>query len=410
MNGALIFILMAMFIDAMGIGIIAPVAPQLIMSLTHVNVSEAARFGGWLMVSYAAMQFLFAPVLGNLSDRFGRKPVLLGSLGALTIDYLLMGFAPSIVWLFVGRLIAGVAGATYGTANAAIADFVPAEERAKFYGLLGAAWGVGFVIGPVIGGLLGGYGARVPFWVAAGLAAISFALGALVFRETLAREKRRPFKWQRANLLGGIRHLRAYPVLMPLLGVVFCYQIAHDTLPSTWMYFTMARFNWGPREVGLSLTAVGVATAVVQGGLIGPLIKRLGERRSVLLGLSCGAAAFTGYALSSQVWMLLLSIAIGAFFGLVMPALTSQMTRAVPADSQGELQGAIASIGSFTAIFAPFLMTQLFAYFTAADRAVTFPGAPFAAAAALLSVCLVIFALNRYSSSTQPRAEPAAKS
>ncbi len=387
------FIMMMMLIDAMGIGISAPVAPRLIMELTGSPVDDAAGMSGWLMAAYAAMQFLFAPVLGNLSDHFGRRPVLLVSLASLVIDYLIMGLAPTIAWLFVGRILAGSAAATYPTANAVIADVIPGDERARYFGMLGASWGVGFVLGPALGGLLGGYGSRVPFFAAAALVSLNLLLGLVVFRETLAAQNRRPFALKRSHMLAALRELRVYPVAMLLLVVVLLYQIAHDVLPATWTFYMIERFHWSPGQIGLSLTAVGVCTAIVQGGLVGPITRRLGEARSVYLGLLVGAVSMLGYALAPTPLWLLLAIAVGAFFGLTMPALQSVMTRSVAANAQGELQGAIAGIGSLIAIGAPLAMTQLFRNFASANPSfgLHLPGAAFIAGALVLLVAVVFF-------------------
>jgi len=392
-RGVIAFVLLMMLVDAMGLGIVVPVTPRLIMELTGSAVGGAAGMGGALLAAYAVMQFLFAPVLGNLSDRFGRRPVLLGSLAALLIDYLIMGLAPTLGWLFVGRMLAGSAGATYPTANAVIADVTPGAERARYFGMLGAGWGVGFILGPVVGGLLGGFGSRVPFFAAAGLVALNLLLGLVVFRETLGLENRRPFALKRSHLLAALRELRTYPVALLLLVVVVLYQIAHDVLPATWTFYMIERFHWSPREIGLSLAAVGICTAIVQGGLVGPITKRLGEKTSVYLGLLIGAASMLGYATAPSTPWLLVAIAVGAFFGLTMPALQSVMTRNVAANAQGELQGAIAGIGSLIAIFAPIAMTQLFRGFSSASPPLGLhvPGAAFIAGALALAVATLFF-------------------
>lgn len=392
-RSVMVFVLLLMLIDAMGIGIVAPVTPRLIMELTGSEVSGAAGMGGALMAAYAVMQFLFAPVIGNLSDRFGRRPVLLGSLAALLIDYLIMGVAPTMGWLFAGRMLAGSAAATYPTANAVIADVTPGAERARYFGLLGAAWGIGFILGPVVGGLLGGFGSRLPFFAAAGLVALNLLLGLVVFRETLSTELRRPFALKRSHLFAALRELRAYPVALLLLVVVALYQIAHDVLPATWTFYMIERFHWSPREIGLSLAAVGICTAIVQGGLVGPITKRLGEKTSVYLGLLVGSASMLGYAAAPTTAWLLLAIAIGAFFGLTMPALQSVMTRHVAANAQGELQGAIAGIGSLIAIFAPIAMTQLFRSFTSTNPPLGLhvPGAAFIVGALVLAAAMLFF-------------------
>ena len=392
-RGVIGFVLLLMLVDAMGLGIVVPVTPRLIMELTGSAVAGAAGTGGALLAAYAAMQFLFAPVLGNLSDRFGRRPVLLGSLAALFIDYLIMGLAPTLAWLFVGRMLSGSASATYPTANAVIADITPSDGRARYFGMLGAAWGIGFILGPVVGGLLGGFGSRVPFFAAAGLVALNLLLGLLVFRETLAPGHRRPFVLKRSHLLAALRELRAYPVALLLLVVVVLYQIAHDVLPATWTFYMIERFHWSPRAIGLSLAAVGICTAIVQGGLVGPITKRLGENTSVYLGLLVGSASMLGYAAAPSGAWLLLAIAVGAFFGLTMPALQSVMTRNVAANAQGELQGAIAGLGSLVAIVAPIAMTQLFRSFASADPPLGLhvPGAAFIAAALALALAALCF-------------------
>jgi DHA1 family tetracycline resistance protein-like MFS transporter len=375
---------MALFIDSMGIGIIIPVAPKLIMELSGLPLAEAAPIAGWLTLSYALMQFLFSPVLGNLSDKYGRKPILLASLATLAVDYVLIGLAPTLAWLFVGRIIAGIAGATFATANAVVADIIPPEKRAKYFGLNGAAWGMGFVIGPVIGGLLGQYGPRVPFFAAAAFTAVNLLIALAVMRETLPPADRREFSARRANALGALQSMRRIPGAMLVLFVLLMYQIGHDTLPSTWVWVTMAKFGWTERDVGLSLAVLGFGTIIVQGGLVGLFTKRIGEHRTALLGLGCGAVGFVGYAFATTPAMLFASVPLGCLIGLTMPALRAILSRATPANAQGELQGAIAGIVSFTAVVIPFTMTHLFSWATATHP--PFPGASFLAAAVALAV------------------------
>jgi DHA1 family tetracycline resistance protein-like MFS transporter len=375
---------MALFIDSMGIGIIIPVAPKLIMELSGLPLAEAAPIAGWLTLSYALMQFLFSPVLGNLSDKYGRKPILLASLATLAVDYVLIGLAPTLAWLFVGRIIAGIAGATFATANAVVADIIPPEKRAKYFGLNGAAWGMGFVIGPVIGGLLGQYGPRVPFFAAAAFTAVNLLIALAVMRETLPPADRREFSARRANALGALQSMRRIPGAMLVLFVLLMYQIGHDTLPSTWVWVTMAKFGWTERDVGLSLAVLGFGTIIVQGGLVGLFTKRIGEHRTALLGLACGAVGFVGYAFATTPTMLFASVPLGCLIGLTMPALRAILSRATPANAQGELQGAIAGIVSFTAVVIPFTMTHLFSWATATHP--PFPGASFLAAAVALAV------------------------
>lgn len=384
-------IMMTLFIDSMGLGIVIPVAPRLIVELTGRSLADAAPLGGWLAASYAIMQFLFSPILGNLSDRYGRKPILMGSLAALSIDYLLMGFAPTLAWLFLGRLIAGMAGATFATANAVVADIIPAAERSRYFGLNGAAWGLGFIVGPVIGGLLGGYGSRLPFFFAAGLAALNFVIALAVLRETLAPTERRTFTLQRANLLGALRALRPIPGAIGLLVVLFLYQVGHDTLPSSWAWVTMLKFGWDERGVGLSLAALGLGSALVQGGLVGPLTRRFGEYRTASLGLGGAAIGFIGYALAPSAGWMFVAILPASLLGLTMPSVRGILSRAVPANAQGELQGAISAVVSFTAVIVPFSMTQLIHAATRPDGRWYFPGAPFAAGALALLTGLALF-------------------
>lgn len=391
MTGSTIFIVVSMFIDAMGIGLIAPVAPRLIMQLTGSDLGGAAPIAGYLMLAYACMQFLFAPVIGALSDHFGRRPVLLASMAALTIDYLLMSVAPTIAWLFVGRLIAGIAGATYPTANAALCDLHPPEQRAKFFGLIGAAWGVGFIIGPALGGLLVTYGLRAPFFAAAAIAGLNLLLGAVLFPETLPAALRRPFAVHRANLLGALRQVRVHPGLPLLLAVAFLYQIAHDAMPATWAFFTMRKFAWNEQQVGISLAVIGVSTAIVQGGLIGPIIARVGEVRAARYGFIAGITSLGGYAFATQAWMIYPLIAIGSLFGLTMPSIRSLMSSQVPADAQGELQGAMSGVMSISAVISPIAMTQLFHAATRPSLAAPFPGAPMLLAAMLLVAAALCF-------------------
>jgi len=372
---------MALFIDSLGIGIIIPIAPQLVMELSGATLAEAAPIAGWLTLAYASMQFIFSPILGNLSDRYGRKPILLASLAALSVDYVLMGLAPTLAWLFIGRIIAGIAGATFATANAVVADLIPHAERAKCFGLNGAAWGMGFIVGPVIGGLLGGYGSRVPFFAAAVFTALNFLIAIIVLRETLPITQRRAFSVRRANVLGALKSLRVIPGAALLLVVLFFYQIGHDTLPSTWTWTVMAKFDWTERDVGLSLAALGLGTAVVQGGLVGMFTRKLGEHRTAIIGMTGGALGFLGYAFASSPAMLFASIPLGCLLGLTMPSIRAMLSRRVPANAQGELQGAISGIVSFTAIVAPFAMTHLFSI---ATSRFDFAGASFFAAAFVL--------------------------
>lgn len=395
MRRSILFILITVLVDVIGLGIIIPVTPELIQELSGEGLDRAAIYGGWLLFLYAALQFVCAPILGGLSDRFGRRPVLLLSLLAFGLDYLLMGLAPTLVWLFIGRAVAGAAGASVTTANAYMADVTPPERRAANFGLIGAAWGVGFVIGPVLGGFLGEFGPRVPFFAAAALALANALYGFFVLPETLPPEKRRAFDWSRANPLGSLARMWGHPVLGAMLGVLVLYQIAHDANPSVWSYYTMERFDWSERDVGLSLGVVGMLIAIVYGGLVGPVVARLGEDRTVRYGLLVMAIGFIGYSLSTEGWMMLAFIVPFALGCVAMPALRGMMANRVAPDEQGELQGALTSLASLTAIGAPLLMTRLFGTFAAPDASVYFPGAPFLVAGVLLVIASFWFTVAR---------------
>ena len=390
---ALVFIFLTMLIDTIGLGVIIPVSPGIIAGLTHESLSGAARWGGWLFFVYALMQFLCAPLIGNLSDRFGRRPVLILSLLMLGVDYAITGLAPSIAWLFIGRTLSGMAGASYPTVNAYIADISPPEKRAANFGLTGAAFGLGFIIGPALGGLVGEYfGLRAPFFVAAGLAVTNALFGLAVLKESLPKENRRSFSWLRANPLGSLTALKRYPALTILFAVVAMIRLAHDALPSTWTYYTMLKFSWGPAQVAWSLVAVGVLMAFSFGLLPRLLVPRLGESRSVFLGLCCAAIAYAGYAFAPTPLVFYGWMVIFALGAVAQPALNAVMSHLAPANEQGELQGAIASIGGLTSIVSPLVMTHLFSWFTSGHAPVYFPGASFFAASLFELAALILFA------------------
>lgn len=392
-RGAFVFVFIAVLVDSIGFGIILPVLPQLIMQLTGVTVDRAAAYGGWLAFVYALMQFFCAPVLGNLGDRFGRRPVLLFAIFSLGVDYLIMGFAPTIGWLFLGRTLAGIAGASFTPAYAYVADITPPEKRAQHFGLMGAAFGIGFVLGPAIGGLLGGLGPRAPFFTAAVIALANGTLGLLALPESLPRESRRPFEWRRANPVGTLRQMRRYPAIMWLLGAVLLWQIAHQVLPSTWAFYTISRFHWTSRGVGLSLAFVGTVMAVAQGVLTRVLIPALGgERRAAAAGMLAAMVAYIGYALATQGWMMYVVSLSTAIFALTYPSMNALASQQIPASAQGELQGAVASLYGLSAIIGPPLMTQVFGYFSRADAVVHLPGAAFLTAALLTAACGALFA------------------
>jgi len=390
-RAALTFILLSVFIDSVGFGIIIPSLPSVIMQLTGVTLSQAADWGGYLMAVYALLQFFMAPVLGNLSDRIGRRPVLLASLAAFGADFLLTGLARTMTWLFIGRAVAGVFGASFAAANAYIGDISDDGNRAKNFGFIGAAWGSGFTLGPVIGGFVAQHvDARAPFFVAAALALANVVFGFFVLPESLPPERRRRFEWARANPFGAFRSLAHLPTVAGLLAVVFLYQVAHDSLPAVWMYYTPFKFGWNQAEMGLSLTFVGIMTVIVMGGLTGVIVPRIGERRAIMLGLLLFALGFLGYAFATQGWMIYAAIVIGCLGGIANPAVQSVMSRQAGPSAQGELQGAVASLNSVAAVLSPLIMTQLFSYFSAPTAPVLFGGAPYLLAALLVFLCVLI--------------------
>jgi DHA1 family tetracycline resistance protein-like MFS transporter len=388
---ALAFIIIVVLLDAIGFGIILPVTPKLIIELADVDLSNASQLGGYLMFAYALMQFFAAPILGNLGDRFGRRPIILYSLVVLALGYAMMAAAPTLMWLFAARLIAGAASSTFALAYAYITDITPEDKRAQRFGMVGAAFGGGFILGPVIGGLLGELGPRVPFIVAAVLAALNVVYGYIMLGESLPETSRRPFELRRANPLGALLALRKYPVVSGLAFAYFLYMLGHLSLPSTWTYYTMEKFAWSEAQVGLSLGYAGVFMILVQAFLIRWAIPTLGAYRAGLIGLIAMAIGFSGYALSANGTQLYFWLALAALSGFVSPAFQSIMTSQVPANAQGELQGALSSMNSVTSIIGPLLMTQLFARYTGAEASFYLPGAPFLAAAVLTVVSLVLF-------------------
>lgn len=388
----LAFILITILLDMIGLGIILPVLPGLILDLTGGTVARSAVIGGYLVVVYALMQFMFSPVLGNLSDRFGRRPILLLSLLGLTVDYLLMGFAPTLSWLFLGRLLAGVSGAAVGTATAYIADITPREKRSQRFGLIGAAFGLGFIIGPVIGGELGEISPRAPFYAAAGLAFANFLFGLIILPESLVMRKRRRFDFKRANPFGAIMAFKKFPIILWMLGVLFLFSLAGQTYPSVWNFFTIERFQWTSSQIGRSLAVFGLLFALVQGLIIGRVIKLVGESATVMLGLLAGAVAFFGTAFIQTPVGLYGFLVVGAFSGLAAPAINGLMSGRTPDNAQGELQGAVNATNSLTAVIGPLAATQLFAYFTrSSDAPGYFPGVSFFAAGILILIAGAVY-------------------
>ena len=394
---ALAFIFITMLVDTIGLGIIIPVTPKLITELTGEGMSEAARWGGWLFFVFALMQFFCAPAIGSLSDRFGRRPVLIGSLAMLGVDYLITAVAPTIFWLFVGRFLSGIAGAAYPTANAYIADVSPPEKRAANFGLVGAAFGIGFVIGPAIGGLLGQYGSRVPFYVSAAIAFCNAIYGLLVLKESLPLASRRKFEIWRANPVGALLALRRFPAMLALFGVVVLMRLAHDANPVIWTYYTMLKFNWSPVQVGYSLMVVGAMLTLVFSFVTRIAVPRIGETRAEYLGLACGSVGFMGYAFADHGWVLYSWMTVWVLIGLAGPALNAIMSREVGPSEQGELQGALASLGSLTSVAAPPILSNLFGYFTGNTAPFYFPGSAFFAASLCLALSAAVFAWARRS-------------
>ncbi len=393
---ALAFIFITVIVDVVGLGIIIPVMPTLIQQLIGGTLSEASEYGGWLMFAYASTQFFFASVLGNLSDRYGRRPVLLLSLLGFCINYLLMGWAPSILWLFIGRLVAGITGASHTVAAAYIADVSPAEKRAQNFGLLGAAFGIGFIIGPVLGGILGHYGPRVPFFAAAALSFINAVYGYFIVPESLTKENRRPFSWRKANPIGSFKHIRRFPEIGALVICIALVNIAAHAVQSTWAYYTMERYGWTERMVGISLGFVGVLLAVVQAGLLRVIIPKIGAERSVIIGLSLYTVSLPVMAFAVESWMLYAACVPYVLAGIGGPAIQGIISNRVPHTEQGQIQGGLTGVISLTAVIGPPLMTSLFAEFTKENTTIYLPGAPFIVGAVLTGIS-VILAVNHFS-------------
>jgi DHA1 family tetracycline resistance protein-like MFS transporter len=391
-KSAFVFVFITVLVDSIGFGIILPVLPRLIMQLTGVSIDQAAEYGGGLSFVYALMQFFCAPILGNLSDAFGRRPVLLFALLALGCDYFIMGFAPTIGWLFVGRLIAGIAGASFTPAYAYVADITEPAKRAQSFGLMGAAFGTGFILGPAIGGLLGNLSPRAPFFVAGAIALTNSAFGYFALPESLPLAARRAFYWARANPLGTLAQVRKYPVVTWLLAALFLWQLGHQVLPSIWAFYTISKFNWTSAQVGYSLAWVGMVMAIAQGLLTRVLIPWLGgERRAALAGMAAAVVAYLGYAFATQGWMMYVVSLSTFIFALSYPSMNAIASQHTPANAQGELQGAVACLYSLSAILGPPLMTQVFARFSSPTARVHFPGAPFLVAALLSVGCAALF-------------------
>jgi DHA1 family tetracycline resistance protein-like MFS transporter len=389
-SAAIGFIFITMLIDITGWGIIIPVIPKLIAELIQGDISEAAKYGGWLGFAFAFTQFIFAPLVGNLSDQYGRRPIILISLFAFALDYLLLAFSPTITWLFVGRIIAGLSGASITTASAYIADISTPENRAKNFGMIGAAFGLGFIIGPVLGGLLGQYGSRVPFYAAAILCLCNFLYGYFILPESLSKENRRAFDWKRANPIGAIKRLKKYPQLIGLVVAIFLLYVGSHAVNSNWSFYTMYQFNWNERMVGISLGVVGLFVGIVQGGLIRWTSPRLGNEKSIYIGLGLYTFGMLLFAFATQSWMMFVFLIPYCLGGIAGPALQAVVSGHVPANEQGEIQGTLASLMSASAIIGPPMMTNTFYFFTHKEAPFEFAGAPFLLGGFLMLLSTII--------------------
>lgn len=388
---ALIFIFITLLIDVIGFGLIIPVLPGLLEEMTGGSLSTASQWGGLLMFTYAAMQFVFSPIVGALSDAYGRRPVILAALFAFSIDFIIQGFAPNIGWLFVGRILAGITGATFTSASAYIADVSPPEKRAQNFGIIGAAFGMGFIIGPLLGGVVSHYmGLRAPFFVAAGLAMLNWLYGFFILPESLTPDHRRPFNWKRANPVGTLMQLKKYPVVLGLVGALVAIYVAGHANQSTWTYITMEKFGWDTKMVGISLAVTGLAVGLVQGWLARILIPKMGPKNAVFFGLGMYVIGFVLFAFATQSWMMFAFMAPFSLGGLAGPSLQGIISNQAPQNAQGELQGALTSIVSLTSIVGPLVMTNLFAWFTGPSAPVHFAGAPFLLGAVLSFVSFLL--------------------
>ncbi len=408
-KSSLVFVFLVVLIDMLGFGIIMPVLPKLITGITGDTLSGAAVYAGWLAFAYAAMQFVFGPVIGNLSDRYGRRPVLLGALGGYAIAYMLMGFSSSILWLFAARIIAGVMGASFSTAYAYIADISPPEKRAQNFGLIGAAFGLGFIIGPAVGGILGEYGTRLPFFAAAALAALNLAFGFFMLKESHPPEKRRPFDIARANAVVALRGLHGQnKIVFWYATALTVWMTAHVVYPIIFAFYAMEAFGWSEWTVGMALACVGIGAAIVQGLLIRVLIPRIGERNAVIIAALSMAISSVFYVVAGpdQGWLIFLAIPVGSLQGLFQPSINGLMSNAVSDETQGELQGAVASLQSMASVIGPPLFAAVFAAFTVAGSIYYLPGAPFGLAGIVSLVALAIFLRGYALHCTSDEVEP----
>lgn len=386
-----VFIFITIVLDSMGIGIIMPVMPDLIREVGRVDLSEAALWGGTLTAVFAINQFLFSPIIGGMSDTYGRRPILLVALFVMAIDYLVMGFAHVLWLLFLGRFVGGITAATQSTASAYMADISTKQDKAKNFGLLGAAFGVGFILGPIVGGLLSEYGSRAPFFAAAAIAFANMLFGYFVLPETVTDATRRKFEWKRANPFGAFKQMKKLPGIVPMLLVFLLLSIAFFVYPAIWAFFGRAQFDWDARMVGMSLAAYGLGIVIVQGLLIRPILVRFGEKATALFGMCMHLLTFTAYQFMTETWHVFAFMPISVFSAVAVPALQGLMSNSVADNAQGELQGAMGSLTALATIISPLLMTQVFSYFTNDKAPFYLPSAPFLLSALSVVVALLIF-------------------
>jgi MFS transporter, DHA1 family, tetracycline resistance protein len=387
------FVLMAVFVSAAGFGIIMPALPNLIRELEGVSLSEATRTGAWIGATYAVFQFLLGPMMGNLGDRFGRRPVFLISLSGFAIDFALMGLAPSVIWLFIGRGIAGAFGAIFGPANAAMADISTAETRAASFGKVGAAFGLGFIFGPAIGGFIGDINTRLPFFVASLMAFSVFVYGYFAFPETMAKDRRRPFEWKRANPLGALISLGKQKSLLPIAAIYFLWLSAVNVYPASWSYYAPAQFGWSPKMVGISLAFVGISMVIFQALILGKFVARFGERLTAQIAIIYGLCAFLFNAFITNGWIILALTLTNGFQGMAMPSINAMMSRRLPPEQQGELQGFNGGMAALSILMAQIVYNNALAHFTSIETPVHFPGAPFIIAAGFAGLALIALLL-----------------
>lgn len=387
---ALGFIFVTLLLAIVGFGLLIPVLPKLVVQFQGNDLSSGAHAYGWLVSIFSLMQFVASPILGSLSDRFGRRRIILISTAGSAIDYVIMANAPNLGWMFVARMISGITAGVLATANAYLVDVTPAEKRAQSFGLLGAAFGLGFVIGPALGGLLGKFDLRLPFWFAAACAALNWLWGFFVLPESLAPENRRPFDWRRANPIGALAAVRRFPAVLGLTGCFFILWLAQTMLQATWALYTDNRYGWDSLQIGLSLMAAGALMGVVQAGLVKKLVPRLGEQRAVIFGLALTAASQVAYGLAPQGWMVYAIIVVAALGGITSPALQAYVTKHVPPNEQGAVQGVFTGLASLANIPGPFIATWSFGWAVAPERKFHLPGIAFFEAAVFVLIALAL--------------------